>query len=314
MRYTFLLHPAFLLGLLALLLNDHFLKEAYGNWFTGKLSDVAGLLMFPFFLRFLFPITSKQAVWATLLGFVYWKTPYAQPFIDGFNQMTGLHWARVVDYTDFLAFLVLPLAYFFLERSQVASDATEPARRLAFMLVLPVAVFALVATSYDKIDSDPSDGSIVNCCLNDGRLVQVGLGQVYVPSAFTPDSNGVNDYFQVVADSFVLSIDSFIVQSIWFGDTLFFARNMTDFSPENGFDGAVNGRVYAQRLSYAIKVNALGAAAPTWIRGEVCAIPCVDSLVGQQPINFMRCGFATQYTPGQGFDPNAEVGEPLDCL
>jgi len=53
-RSAYLCNLAFIVGLGLLLLNDHVLKATYGNWFTGKLSDVAGLLIFPLFLQFVF--------------------------------------------------------------------------------------------------------------------------------------------------------------------------------------------------------------------------------------------------------------------
>lgn len=43
----FLLHPVFLASIGVLLLNDHLLKGVGPAWLTGKLSDVAGLAMFP---------------------------------------------------------------------------------------------------------------------------------------------------------------------------------------------------------------------------------------------------------------------------
>ncbi len=40
-------HPVVLTMLALWLLNDHVLKTYYGSWWTGKLSDVAGLVVFP---------------------------------------------------------------------------------------------------------------------------------------------------------------------------------------------------------------------------------------------------------------------------
>jgi hypothetical protein len=39
--------PGFALALVVLVLNDHVLKTAYPGWITGKLSDVAGLVLAP---------------------------------------------------------------------------------------------------------------------------------------------------------------------------------------------------------------------------------------------------------------------------
>lgn len=51
----------FLLALTLLLLNDFVLKETFANWFTGKLSDFAGLFVFPLFWITLFP-NRKQLI------------------------------------------------------------------------------------------------------------------------------------------------------------------------------------------------------------------------------------------------------------
>lgn len=78
-----LLSP-WVLGAVALLaLNDHVLKRSYGNWWTGKLSDAAGMVFFPWFLVCLWellrwamrrpwhasPSVVHASVAITLLGF-----------------------------------------------------------------------------------------------------------------------------------------------------------------------------------------------------------------------------------------------------
>ncbi|WP_223644120.1 hypothetical protein [Corallococcus sp. EGB] len=46
-----LLHPGMLLAVVLLVLNDHVFKARWPSWWTGKLSDVAGLAMFPVLLQ-----------------------------------------------------------------------------------------------------------------------------------------------------------------------------------------------------------------------------------------------------------------------
>jgi len=46
-----ILHPAVLLAVTALMLNDHLLKGLHPGLLTGKLSDVAGLVFFPVLLQ-----------------------------------------------------------------------------------------------------------------------------------------------------------------------------------------------------------------------------------------------------------------------
>lgn len=45
-----LVHPLPLVAVVVLVLNDHWWKQAHPSWFTGKLSDVAGLFFFPLLL------------------------------------------------------------------------------------------------------------------------------------------------------------------------------------------------------------------------------------------------------------------------
>lgn len=45
-----LLHPVAIGAIALLVLNDHVLKARFGTWWTGKLSDVAGLAVFPLLL------------------------------------------------------------------------------------------------------------------------------------------------------------------------------------------------------------------------------------------------------------------------
>ncbi|PUV24993.1 hypothetical protein DCO56_08585 [Sphingobacterium athyrii] len=47
-RLKYLVSPLFIFVLFLLIINDFFLKAAFHNTFTGKLSDFSGLLFFPF--------------------------------------------------------------------------------------------------------------------------------------------------------------------------------------------------------------------------------------------------------------------------
>ncbi|MBT8493616.1 MAG: hypothetical protein KJO07_11200 [Deltaproteobacteria bacterium] len=46
----YLLHPAVPIAIAVLVINDHLLKDAFSSWWTGKLSDVAGMVFFPLIL------------------------------------------------------------------------------------------------------------------------------------------------------------------------------------------------------------------------------------------------------------------------
>src|ERR687898_3548159 len=74
-----LAHPGSVLALVLLVLNDHVLKQAWPGWVTGKLSDVAGLVVAPLLLAALLAVARARrpvaiAVVVTGLGFTFCKT------------------------------------------------------------------------------------------------------------------------------------------------------------------------------------------------------------------------------------------------
>jgi hypothetical protein len=137
-----------LVGALALLLlNDLYLKAQYGNWLTGKLSDFAGLLLVALIACAFCPSGTKRALAAVGLVFAFWKSEYSQPLIDFVNALSVWQIGRVVDYTDLLALLVLPLAAR-ASRSRASRHADpELLRRLAALPLLLVTVLAITGTS-----------------------------------------------------------------------------------------------------------------------------------------------------------------------
>lgn len=107
-----ILSKSFISGLLVLILNDSFLKLMFSNQLTGKLSDLAGLFIFPMFLTYLFPNIKKINYILTILGFILWKQPIAYHFIDLWNGFNLFSINRVIDYTDYFALFVLPISYY----------------------------------------------------------------------------------------------------------------------------------------------------------------------------------------------------------
>jgi hypothetical protein len=81
-RDSGLLHPVALVALAVLVLNDHVWKARYPGWVTGKLSDVAGMIVFPLvacvIARVIMPRADAKRVLAgciaaTIVGFTLVK-------------------------------------------------------------------------------------------------------------------------------------------------------------------------------------------------------------------------------------------------
>ena len=158
-----LLNWVFLPCLLLLALNDHFLKGCYPGWLTGKLSDFAGLLIFPLFLAYLFPGQSRVMPWLTGLFFIFWKSPLLTPWIDSYNTVAPIGITRTVDHSDLLALAVLPLSYYLIghiDRCRISGNICP--RLKSQYLILPCSLVFMSTSpplSY-KLAHNPPEGDI----------------------------------------------------------------------------------------------------------------------------------------------------------
>jgi hypothetical protein len=134
----------FLIALALLLLNDFWLKSQFPGYVTGKLSDFAGIAMIALPCLAAFPRRARTIYAAIAVAFLWWKSPLSGPFISFVNGLLPYDIARVVDYSDLLALLVLPFC------SIATRDSRAEPGRLRRALTIPivaVAAFATAATS-----------------------------------------------------------------------------------------------------------------------------------------------------------------------
>lgn len=86
------------------------------------------------------------------IAFLVWKSPLATPLLTAWNDLGILPLARVIDYGDWAALLMLPLAAIRLQKMP-SSKPSSPALPVAPWLALGLSVFAFCATSYqDEYD------------------------------------------------------------------------------------------------------------------------------------------------------------------
>ncbi|WP_343697574.1 hypothetical protein [Flavobacterium sp.] len=115
-KYYLLKKNLFLLGLLILVLNDFYLKYAFSNFITGKLSDFAGLFIFPYFISIFFEKNANKIYLLISVIFTLWKFEISQPFIEWISNFTNLAFYRTVDLTDLVALVILPFSYLYFKR------------------------------------------------------------------------------------------------------------------------------------------------------------------------------------------------------
>ena len=141
----------FLLALATLLANDFWFKRAWPGLVTGKLSDFAGIAVVSLLLFAAFPGRRRLASVGIVVGFAWWKSPLSQPAIDGLNAWLPVAIGRTVDYTDLVAFIIMPASAIVSAR---AGDFAVPGARLRRWLAAPaiaLTAFALMATSSPSI-------------------------------------------------------------------------------------------------------------------------------------------------------------------
>lgn len=133
----------FLISVGLLLLNDFYLKYQFHNYLTGKLSDFVGLFAFPYFVSLLIKNKVKTIYILTGMSFVFWKSSSSQFAIDFINNI-GIGINRVVDYSDLIALLILPLSYHY------RTTNTSGIKKINFLpkgLIIGICSFAFIATT-----------------------------------------------------------------------------------------------------------------------------------------------------------------------
>ena len=140
-------HPATVIALLVLVVNDHVLKDVWPGVLTGKLSDAAGLVLAPPLLA-LVVRRPAAALWSVAVGFTLVKSSgYAASLA---SDLWGLvHGPSVVraDPSDLLTLPFLGVAWWAYRSALRRPMASRWVRALRMAVLLPLALGGVVATS-----------------------------------------------------------------------------------------------------------------------------------------------------------------------
>jgi len=143
-KYNLLTATWFIIGLIVLLLNDLYFKYSFPGIITGKLSDFAGLFIFPYFLAVFFSNHKLKMYGGTALFFIFWKHEISQAFIEYIAQLTHTHTYRTVDLTDLVALSILPVSYWYFKKNE---KNAEDNRFVLSVCIGTVSIIAFCATS-----------------------------------------------------------------------------------------------------------------------------------------------------------------------
>ncbi len=176
-RPDILSRPLFILVLGLLLLNDFYLKYEFSNLLTGKLSDITGLFLFPYFLSSLKIKWTKTIYLGTALLFIFWKSPFSQDLIIWW-QTIGIGFNRIIDYTDLFALFILPLSFYYFQKQ--LSTECKISKYLTAPLGL-ISLFAIWATTLprEKVELNLNVNEVYEIQMSKTELfnsIQVGHG------------------------------------------------------------------------------------------------------------------------------------------
>lgn len=165
-----LLHPLWISALIVLVVNDHVAKGSglLPELVTGKASDFAGLLVAQVVLAVLVRVRSRRglALVSVALGAVFAAiktSPSASALYE--TVLSFAHATNVVDPTDLVALLVLPVGAVVFGRAMHEPEGREPSsRRVAEAFALLTAVpFCLATSAPNVVCSD--DASAASGCV-----------------------------------------------------------------------------------------------------------------------------------------------------
>lgn len=203
-RLQWLIHPVFLICVALLLLNDVYLKYAYSNWWSGKLSDITGLIAFTLFGFVVLSLDRIKIILLVSLFFLWWKSPLSEPVIAFFNQRLDLPVTRIVDYSDYIALGFLPLTL----RLKLPVAAPVKWQRLVITGSGMISLFAFCATSmpyrrwYEYYERDEISFSVLISTKKTDQEILYALDPKHqgwrIDSVrYLPHNNNERPYYQV---------------------------------------------------------------------------------------------------------------------
>lgn len=188
-RWRWLGSPWFIAAIFLLAVNDHVLKHRFPGWWTGKLSDVAGVVVVAVVASVLLGVSRGLA--STAVGFIVLKAvpggaQLAAPLLGGITRQ---------DPTDLIALIALvPLAAILTRREQRRSEVSRPnsnaparsAARASAVLPIIGATLAMFATTATSCSARPAVDRLV---VEEG-IVYAGVTSGYGPLRWAQTDDG----------------------------------------------------------------------------------------------------------------------------
>ena len=170
--------------------------------------------------------------------------------------------------------------------------------------------FTLFLGCKNDDESSSNDPDYSACCGTEPLIASLDTGAIYVPNIFTPNSDGINDLFYVLAGSGIAQVVSLEIKDDD-GNVVFESLNHQANEPALGWDGIdMNNTVRRGNFSYQLTVESVLGDQQTFT-GFVCAFACDDE--GFPDENVTDCNFAVQHNGEGELDENLPSFED-DCF
>lgn len=201
-------------------------------------------------------------------------------------------------------------------------------KSISFLLLL-VMIFFTACKNEPEETEEPS--IFAACCEIDPATIELGEGRVYVPNIFTPDDNGINDFFFPLGNSEIEKYETFTIRRPS-GELIYEVTNLPaevafSFSWTGKPDQEVlylddepfeviagNGAVLRGVFDYMLSIrNKAGDSIN--IEGRICSFPCgPNDPMESELTNVLNCLFPANYDGSGGFDPDLSNFESWDCI
>lgn len=169
--------------------------------------------------------------------------------------------------------------------------------------LIPALFACMIACKGDEDKAPPTPAEMyAGCCGTAPAQITIGTGKVFVPSAFTPNADGINDRFLPLTNGDISLIQEFRIMDRDKNNII----GLLNFMPNDpliSWDGyQSNGIQYEGLFHYRIVAVGPSGATQT-VEGSACCIVCPADGTLLPIENGAACGFPTQ-TSGNGvFDP-----------
>jgi len=174
--------------------------------------------------------------------------------------------------------------------------------RIPIAFVCIIGYFIGTLACKDQVNS-PYQG----CCEIDPIVANVSGATLYVPNAFTPNGDGINDVFSPLSGKEVATITAFSVSTLT-GIQLHFVENGTpNFTHEIGWDGVdQDGKVYDGKFNFEVTIETTSGMTETF-RSEACSISCETENI--EISDLTNCFLSVQHDGDGGLAKNTPTLE-----